>query len=157
MSCEGVLEDAVARAFEIGPLPVVLELLEAVEHRVEAEVHRAHVERGDLGLEDRAPGCSRSSTVMVGAPPVVMLMTQFERCLMTLQERLEGLGRLVGLAGLRVARMQMDDGRAGLRRADRRVGDLLGRHRQIAATWTACGSRPVTAQVMMTLRFVAMA
>ena len=27
---EGVLEDAVARAFEIGPLPVVLEFLEAV-------------------------------------------------------------------------------------------------------------------------------
>ena len=42
---ERVLEDAVARAFEIRLLPVVFELaLEAREHRVEAEIHRAHVE-----------------------------------------------------------------------------------------------------------------
>ena len=34
---EGVLEDAVLRAFEIGPLPVVPELPEAREHRIEAD------------------------------------------------------------------------------------------------------------------------
>ena len=41
---EGVLEDAVLRACEIGLLPVVLEVLEALQHRVEAEIHRPHVE-----------------------------------------------------------------------------------------------------------------
>jgi hypothetical protein len=43
------------------------------QHRVEAEVHRAHVERGDLGLEAR--GLHALLDVIVGAPPVVMLMT----------------------------------------------------------------------------------
>ena len=32
-----------------------------------------------------AAGRTRSSIVMVGAPPVVMLMTQLERCLITLR------------------------------------------------------------------------
>src|SRR5262249_57867520 len=50
---EGVPEDALARAFEIWPLPFVLEALVAGEHRVEAEIHRAHVERGDFRLEGR--------------------------------------------------------------------------------------------------------
>ena len=36
---EGVPEDTLARAFQIGLLPVVLELLLAGEHRVEPEVH----------------------------------------------------------------------------------------------------------------------
>ena len=36
---------------EVRLLPVVLELLEALEHLEQAEVHRAHVERGDFGLE----------------------------------------------------------------------------------------------------------
>src|SRR5688572_31647661 len=41
---ERILEDALARAFQIGPLPVVLELLLALQHGVEPEVHAAHVE-----------------------------------------------------------------------------------------------------------------
>src|SRR5262245_56479770 len=47
---EGVLEDALARAFEIGPLPVMFEGFEALEHRIEPEIHRAHIERSDFGL-----------------------------------------------------------------------------------------------------------
>ena len=39
----------------------------------------------------------------------------------------KGLGRLVGLAGFRVARMQMQDRRAGLGRRHSLVGDLVGR------------------------------
>ena len=72
-----------------------------------------------------AAGRTRSSIVMVGAPPVVMLMTQSRALLDDLEERREGLGRLVGLAGLGIARVQMHDRGAGLGRADRRVGDLL--------------------------------
>src|SRR6185295_10663171 len=50
---KAVFEDALARALEIGPLPVMLERLEALEHGIKAEIHRAHVERRDLRLEDR--------------------------------------------------------------------------------------------------------
>ena len=32
-------------------LPVVVEGLEALQHRVEAEVHRSHVQRGEFGGE----------------------------------------------------------------------------------------------------------
>src|SRR4051812_1758901 len=48
---EGIAEDEVLAAFEIRPLPVVLELLEAVQHREEPEIHRAHVEARNLRLE----------------------------------------------------------------------------------------------------------
>src|SRR6185503_11283077 len=41
---ERVLEDAVLRSREIGPLPIELERRVALEHRIEAEIHRAHVE-----------------------------------------------------------------------------------------------------------------
>ena len=79
---------------------------------------------------------------MVGAPPVVRLMTQFERCLMIFRNGAKASGRLVGLAGLRVARVQMYDRRARLGGTDRGIGDFLGRHRQVPATSKACGSRP---------------
>src|SRR5689334_25298386 len=48
---ERVLEDALIAAREVRLLPLVLPLLVALYHLVEAEVHRAHVERGDFGLE----------------------------------------------------------------------------------------------------------
>ena len=48
---EGVAEDEVARVLQRLRFPVVLEILEALEHREEPEVHRAHVERRDLRLE----------------------------------------------------------------------------------------------------------
>src|SRR5580765_5387982 len=51
---EGVLEHAAARPLEIRLLPIVFELaFESGDHRIEAEVHRAHIERGNLGLERR--------------------------------------------------------------------------------------------------------
>src|SRR5487761_1784173 len=46
---EGVLEDEVARHLQVFWLPLVLEFLVAVQHRIEPEVHRAHVERAHLG------------------------------------------------------------------------------------------------------------
>ena len=49
---EGVAEHEIARILQRLPLPVVLEVLEAVEHRKQAEIHRAHVERSDFRLED---------------------------------------------------------------------------------------------------------
>jgi cob(I)alamin adenosyltransferase len=58
-----------------------------------------------------------------------------------LEEGLERFRPLVRLAGDRIARMQVHDGRAGFRRADRRFGNLLRRHRQIGRHRRAYGSR----------------
>src|SRR3954451_17245574 len=46
----GVLEDQVAALLQPLPLPLVLELLEPVEHGKEPEVHRSHVQGSYLGL-----------------------------------------------------------------------------------------------------------
>src|SRR3546814_88112 len=48
---EGIAEHQVARVLQMPALPVVLEGLVLVEKVEETEVHRAHVERGDLRLE----------------------------------------------------------------------------------------------------------
>jgi hypothetical protein len=48
--------------------------------------------------------------------------------------------------------VQVHDGRAGLGGADRGLGDLLGRHRQVRRHGRRVDGEPVTAQVMMTLR-----
>src|SRR5450756_2761732 len=51
---EGVLEHALLGPFQIRLFPVVFEVaLVARDHRVEPEIHRAHVERSDLRLEGR--------------------------------------------------------------------------------------------------------
>ena len=128
---EGVLEDAVARAFQIRLFPGVLELaLEAREHRVEAEIHRAHVERGDLRLERRGRAhalLDRHRRRAAGRD----VDDGFRALLDDLQERREGFRRLIGAAVLRVARMQMHHRGAGFRGADRRIGDLARRDRDM--------------------------
>src|SRR5262245_41654624 len=49
---KGVFEHAFAGAFQIRLLPIVFELtLEPWDHRVEPEIHCAHIERGDIRLE----------------------------------------------------------------------------------------------------------
>src|SRR3954470_8777011 len=48
---EGVAEYPVFRSIQIRVFPLVLELLEAIEHWIEPEIHGAHVQRGDLWLE----------------------------------------------------------------------------------------------------------
>jgi hypothetical protein len=78
-----------------------------------------------------AQGFRRSSTDIVGAPPVVMLITTLHAGLDLLQERLERRGTLVGPAVLRIARVQVDDRGARLVRADRGFGDLVGGDRQV--------------------------
>ena len=47
---EGVFEHAVVAVRQIGPLPRMLEFWEALEHAVQAKVHRAHIERGHFRL-----------------------------------------------------------------------------------------------------------
>ena len=104
--------------------------LEAREHRVEPEIHRAHVEARDLRLEgrrglhallDRHRRRAAGGDVDDG---LGALLDHF-------QERRERLRRLIRPAVLGIARMQMHDCRAGLRGADRRIGDFARRDRQV--------------------------
>ena len=127
---EAVAEHEIVRALEHVRLPVVLELLVALEHREQAEIHRAHVERGDLGL----PFLGRPDALLdghVGRSAGREIDHDVGRLLDPAQERLEGLGALVGPPVDRIARVQMDDRRARFRRAERALGDLLRRDGQV--------------------------
>jgi hypothetical protein len=64
-------------------------------------------------------------------PPVVMLTTASLACLMRGRKAMKTLRDRGRPAVLRVARMQVDDGGAGLGRADRLLGDLLRGDRQM--------------------------
>src|SRR5262245_5876075 len=122
---ERVLEDALVRPGEIGLLPVVLELLVAPEHLVQAEVHRAHVERGDFGLElqRRLQALLDAHRRRAAGGEVEHHVARRADLGAELAEELRILRRA---AVLRVARVQVHDRRARLRRAERRFGDLVG-------------------------------
>ena len=120
----GVAEDEVARALERGRLPVVLPGLVALEHRVEAEVHRAHVERAHLGL-----GAARGGEALLEAHAVAAAGGDVDHDVGGLLDHREELEKDLGVGGraavLGVARVQMHDRGAGLGGAERIVGDLL--------------------------------
>ena len=71
-------------------------------------------------------GLTRSWTVMIGRAAGGQVHDRLRRLLDTRQEAREGLRALVGPARLLVARVQMDDRRSRLGRADRRFGDFVG-------------------------------
>ena len=128
---EGVLEHALARILEIRLLPVVLELaLVARDHRVKAEVHRAHVERGDFrrkgsgGLDALFHGHGRRAARGDVHHDAGTLLDH-------LQEWRERFRSLVGAAVLRVARVQMHHGGTGFGGADGGIRDLARRDRQV--------------------------
>src|SRR6476620_4661143 len=128
---EGVLEHAAARPLEIRFLPVVFELaLEPGDHRVKAEIHRAHVERGNLGLESR----SRADALFRGhrRRPTGRDVYHDTRALLDyLEERRKRLRCLIRTAILRVARVQVHNRCAGLGGSDGGIRDFLGRHRKV--------------------------
>ena len=125
-----VLRNRMSFFCEIGFFPRVFELLEPVEHPEQAEIHRAHVQRGDLGPVDRRrlhPLGDRHRRRSAGGE-----VDDATRSLLDhFQKGREGLGVWSGWPVFGIARMQMHDRRACLGGADRRVGDLLRRHRQI--------------------------
>src|SRR5258708_7662900 len=127
---EAVLENSVIRTREIRPLPGVLELLVAAEHLVEAEVHRAHVERGDLGLELQRglqPLLDRHRRRAAGR----QIDHHVARRLDLGQELPEQLRILRRAAVLRVACVEMHDRRPGLGGFDCGAGDLVRSDREI--------------------------
>ena len=99
-------------------LPLVFPFLVAVEHREEAEIHRAHVERAHLGLgaqRRRQPLLQGHAVAAAGGD----VDDRVGRLLDARQELHEHFGIRRRPAVLRVARMQMQDRGAGLGRGDR--------------------------------------
>ena len=98
-----------------------------------------------------AAGRTRSSTPMVGAPPVVMLITQSERCLMTWRNGAKASGRWSGrpVSGSRACRWTIAAPASAAPIAASAIScAVIGRCGDIDGVWMA----PVTAQVTMTFR-----
>jgi hypothetical protein len=124
---EAVAEHHVARPLQMLAFPVMLELLVFVEQREQPEIHRTHVQRRYLRLElGRRPDAFLHRHI--GAAASGYVHRRVGALLDARQEAGEGFGRLVRLAGLRVARMQMQDRRPGLGRRDRLRRDLVRRY-----------------------------
>src|SRR5271167_155191 len=101
-----------------------------------------------------AAGRRRSSIVIVGAPPVVMLITQFERCLMILRNGANASGDWSGRpsTGLRACRWTIAAPASAAPMAASAISSaVIGRSGDIDGVWMA----PVTAQVMMILLVLA--
>src|SRR5260221_13490756 len=95
-------------------------------------------------------GCSRSSTDMVGAPPVVRLITTFDAALIAGRKRMNIAGSCVGRpsAGSRACRCTIAAPAFAAPIAPSAISSgVIGRCGDIVGVWIA----PVTAQVMMTL------
>ena len=137
---EGVAEHQVAGIFQRLGFPVVLEFFEAVQHGEQAEIHRPMLREATSGLK----GCGRLHTLRhrhIGRAAGGQVHHGVGRLLDARQEAGKGFRRLVGLAGHRIAGMQMDHGGSGLGGADRGLGDFLRRHRQIGRHG-GCVDRP---------------
>src|SRR5579863_3791415 len=88
---------------------------------------------------------------MVGAPPVVRLITQFERCLMIFRNGAKASGLWSGwpVLGLRACRCTIAAPASAASTAASAIScGVTGSAFDIDGVWIA----PVTAQVMMTLR-----
>ncbi len=127
---ETVIARTMAAVLEMLALPVMGEVLEPVEHGVEAEIHRAHVQRGQLRLE----GQRRLHALLdrhVRAAAGGDIDHRAGGLLDPRQERLEGT-RILGRASrFGIAGMQVQDRCPGLRRSYRGFDDLLCRDRQV--------------------------
>src|SRR6185312_6004613 len=102
-----------------------------------------------------AAGRTRSSAVMVGAPPVVMFTTTLERCLITFRNGAKASGVWSGRPslGLRACRCTMAAPASAAPIAASAISlAVMGRCGDMDGVWI----EPVTAQVMMTLRALAM-
>src|ERR1700692_2816478 len=95
-----------------------------------------------------AAGLTRSSSVTVGAPPVVMFTTTLERCLITLRNGAKASGVWSGLpsAGLRACRWTIAAPASAAPTAASAISwAVMGRCRDIDGVWI----EPVTAHVMI--------
>src|SRR6185503_19103918 len=103
-----------------------------------------------------AAGRTRSSAVMVGAPPVVMFTTTLERCLITFRNGENASGDWSGRpsCGLRACRWTTEAPASAAPIAASAIScAVTGRCGDIDGVWI----EPVTAQVMMTLLLLLLA
>src|SRR5690349_23760414 len=101
-----------------------------------------------------AAGLTRSSMVIVGAPPVVMLITAAQRCLITLRNGANASGDWSGRPSLgsRACKCTTAAPASAAPIAASAISlAVTGRCGDIDGVWI----EPVTAQVMMTLFFLA--
>src|SRR5690349_17911512 len=99
-------------------------------------------------------GCSRSSTLIVGAPPVVRFTTTFDAFLIAGRKRMNIFGSCVGRpsAGSRACRCTIAAPASAAPIAPAAISSgVTGRCGDIDGVWI----EPVTAQVMMTLPWAA--
>ena len=127
---ERVLEDEVARHLQVRVLPLVLELRDAGGHREDPEVHAAHVQRAQLGLE-----AARGLEALVERHAVPAARRDVDDGVGAGEDLGQELAVDVRVgrrrAGLGVAGVEVQDRRAGLRGADRLLGDVLRRDGQV--------------------------
>ena len=111
--------------------------------------------RGDLRLEGRRRAARAPPPSWSEPPPVVMLTTQLERCLITLRNGANASGDWSGRPslGLRACRCTTAAPASAAPMAASAISlAVIGRCGDIDGVWI----EPVTAQVMMTLRALAM-
>ena len=127
---EGVSEDQIPCALQVLRFPCVLELLETFQHGEESEVYRSHVERSQLRLQlhggpdallDPHGGCASTRQVDDHVHRFLDLAHKWQK----------HIGILRGLACLRIASVQVNDGGPGTCRRNGGLGDLLRRDGQI--------------------------
>src|SRR5690606_14384470 len=124
---EAGAENEIARGFEMLPLPIELKGLIAIQEMIQAEVYRPHIERGDLGLELSG----RFDALFhphIRATAGREIDNGIRLLLNAWQEPCERLGSLIGLASLRIPRVQMQNGCAGRCRLQGLLDDFIGRY-----------------------------
>ena len=127
---ECISEYEVVRAPKIGLFPIVFPGLEAVGRLEDAEIHRAHVERGDLRLGDQR----RRHALLDGHAEPAPGRNVDDGAGVLLDPRQEihehrGVGRRPAVN--RVAGVEVEDRGPRLRRPDRLLGDLVRGQRQV--------------------------
>ena len=125
-----VLEHQIIGAQQEGLLPIMLPLGDPRRHRVQREIHRAHVQAAHLGTKTLGrfqPCVQRHHRRAAGRHIHHRIAPSFDRR----QEPGPMRGVRRGAAGVRMARMQMQDRRPGLSRPYGLGGNLGPRDRQI--------------------------
>ena len=130
ISLIAVAEDQISRRLQVLLLPIEFELLVFGEQMVQTEIHRPHVQRSDFRLKGRCR-LDPFFDAHIGAAAGGDVDRSVRALLDARQEAGEGLRRLIRLAGLGIAGVQVEDRGAGLRRCDRLNDDLVRRDRQI--------------------------
>ena len=124
---ERIAEHEIAGVLQHLRFPIEAEILEPLQHREQAEIHRSHVQTRNFRLPDRRR-CNALLDRHEGRSAGGQIHHHIGALFDLAQERDEGLRSLIRTPIHGISRMQMHDRRAGPGRADGGLGDLPGRH-----------------------------